>query len=74
METFIKIQNVRINVVYISYYKTKIDDDGEHHLKIHIKDAGYADDLEFNYKGELASKRFSEDLKKLDTMLLAHNN
>ena len=76
MQTFIKIGCRRVNIVYISYYETNFDDAKEnpsHSIKIKMKDGGYKDDLDFHYRGELATKRFKEDLKRLDAILLCHD-
>jgi len=76
MQTFIKIQNRRINVIYISYYEVNFDDDKanpSHSIKIKMKDGGYKDELDFHYRNAVATKRFQEDLRKLDGILLCHD-
>lgn len=76
MQTFIKIQNRRINLIYISHYEAKFDEDKvnpSHSIKIKMKDGGYNDDLDFHYRNELATKKFQEDLKRLDGILLCHD-
>lgn len=72
MQTFLKLGNIRINVVFITHYTVKTEEN-HYQITIHLKDGGFRDHIELEYRGELANKKFNEDLKKLDETLLMHH-
>lgn len=75
METFLKIQNRRINILYIVHYEVKEDkENGDYDIIIYVRDAGYKDEIHLNYTGETARKRFATDLKKIDGLLRIDND
>jgi len=70
METFFKIQNERINVLYLVHYEVKEDKpNNDYEIILYLRDAGYKEEIRLSYMGETAKKRFTSDLKKLDGLL-----